>query len=113
MGFAGIVTSDMFGLGTSLDKQTNGDLLKLHKLSTKSDLSEADRQDLVAIRKRLEGLDFNFAARDRLEQEFLRARFDLAADPLPDSAIVTPENKKQALDALVTSLLKGFQEDQS
>ena len=29
MGFAGIVTSDMFGLGTSLDKATNDDLLAL------------------------------------------------------------------------------------
>lgn len=111
MGFSGIVTSDMFGLGTSLDKQTNDDLLELHKLSTKPELSEADRQNMVAIRERLEGLDFNFAARDRLEQEFLRARFDLAADPLPDSAIVTPENKQKALDALVASLLRGFQED--
>jgi len=114
MGFAGIVTSDMFGLGTSLDKATNDDLLALHQLSTQQTaLGDADRARLVEIRQRLEGLDFNFASRDRLEQEYLRARFDLAADSTIDGAIVTPENKQKALDALVQSLLRNLQEGQA
>jgi len=114
MGFAGIVTSDMFGLGSSLDKATNADLLALHQLSTQqAALSDADRAKLVEIRTRLEGLDFNFASRDRLEQEYLRARFDLAADGDIDGAIVTPENKQKALDALVQSLLRSLQEGQA
>jgi len=114
MGFAGIVTSDMFGLGTSLDKATNDDLLALHQLSTQlQPLSEVDRAKLVDVRQRLEGLDFNFASRDRLEQEYLRARFDLATDGAVDGAIVTPENKQKALDALVKSLLRGLQEGQA
>lgn len=114
MGFAGIVTSDMFGLGSSLDKATNDDLLALHQLSTqKQPLSEVDRAKLVDIRQRLEGLDFNFASRDRLEQEYLRARFDLATDGAVDGAVVTPENKQKALDALVKSLLRGLQEGQA
>lgn len=114
MGFAGIVTSDMFGLGSSLDNATNDDLLVLHQLSTQQQaLSEADREKLVTIRQRLEGMDFNFASRDRLEQEYLRARFDLAADSTIDGAIVTPENKQKALDALVKSLLRSLQEGQA
>jgi ABC-type transport system involved in cytochrome c biogenesis ATPase subunit len=113
MGFAGIVTSDMFGLGTSLDKATNNDLLALHQLATQQQpLSEVDRARLVEIRQRLEGLDFNFASRDRLEQEYLRARFDLAADGIIDGAVVTPENKQKALDVLVQSLLRSLQEGQ-
>lgn len=111
MGFSGIVTSDMFGLGSSLDKATNEDLLALHQLSTQQTaLSEGERARLVEIRERLEGLDFNFASRDRLEQEYLRARFDLAADAFIDEAIITPENKQKALDALVKSLLRSLQE---
>lgn len=114
MGFAGIVTSDMFGLGSSLDKATNDDLLALHQLSTqKETLSEVDCAKLVEIRERLEGLDFNFASRDRLEQEYLRARFDLTADGAIDGAVVTPENKQMALDALVKSLLRSLQEGQA
>jgi len=114
MGFAGIITSDMFGLGSSLDKATNIDLLALHQLSMQQTvLSDADRARLVEIRQRLEGLDFNFASRDRLEQEYLRARFDLAADSAIDGAVVTPENKQKALDALVQSLLRSLQEGQA
>ena len=109
LGFAGIITSDMFGLGSSLDKATNTDLLSLHQLSTQARLSNVDRKELIAIRQRLEGLDFNFGSRDRLEQEFLRARFDLAADGEIGGAIITPENKQQALDALVESLLSSLQ----
>lgn len=113
MGYAGIVTSDMFGLGSSLDKATNEDLLTLHKLSTQEQpLSEVDRAKLVEIRQRLEGLDFNFGSRDRLEQEYLRARFDLTADGKVEGAVVTPENKQKALDALVQSLLRNLQEGQ-
>lgn len=112
MGFAGIVTSDMFGLGTSLDKATNDDLLALHRLSTqKIALSDDSQAELVKIRRRLEGLDFNFASRDRLEQEYLRARFDLSADGGVNGAIVTPENKQKALDALLQSLLRSLQEE--
>ncbi len=110
MGFAGIITSDMFGLGSSLDKATNDDLIALHRLSTQENLTDAERQDLATIRQRLEGLDFNFATRDRLEQEYLRARFDLAADVSIAGAVVTPENKQKALEALVQSLLRGLQE---
>ena len=113
MGFAGIVTSDMFGLGSSLDRSTNEDLLTLHRLSTQeAPLSAEDRGKLVEIRRRLESLDFNFASRDRLEQEFLRARFDLADDDALDEAIITPENKRKALEALVQSLLGNLQEGQ-
>lgn len=112
MGFAGIVTSDMFGLGSSLDNATNDDLIALHRLSTKDELSPDEREDLVELRRRLEGLDFNFAARDRLEQEYLRARFDLATDNQIDGPVVTPENKQKAMDALVQSLLRSLQEGQ-
>ncbi|HRF64046.1 MAG TPA: AAA family ATPase [Candidatus Competibacter sp.] len=113
MGFAGIVTSDMFGLGSSLDRATNEDLIALHKLSTQETLDDADRARLVEIRQRLEGLDFNFASRDRLEQEYLRARFDLTNDSQLDEPVVTPENKQKALGALVKSLLQGSPEDQA
>lgn len=111
MGFAGIVTSEMFGLGSSLDKSTNDELLALHQLSTQDEpLSDVNRAELARIRKKLEGLDFNFASRDRLEQEYLRARFDLATEGSIDGPVVTPENKQKALDALVQSLLKSLQE---
>jgi predicted ATPase len=112
MGFAGIVTSDMFGLGSSLDEATNNDLIALHTLSTKDELTPDERSEMVELRKRLEALDFNFAARDRTEQEFLRARFDLANGP-SDGPIVTPENKKRALEALLQGLRKSAEDHEA
>lgn len=110
MGFSGIVTSDMFGLGSSLDNATNDDLIELHRLSTKTSLTAQERDEMVELRDKLRKLDFNFAARDRLEQEYLRARFDLTAGETFESAVVTPENKQRALDALVKSLLNDLRE---
>lgn len=111
MGFANIVTSDMFGLGTSLDQKTNDELVELHQLSIKPELNNEERIRIAELRKSLEGLDFNFAMRDRLEQEFLRARFDLANEGEMDGAIVTPGNKGRALQALITSLLSDLQQE--
>ncbi|WP_421592999.1 AAA family ATPase [Shinella sp. M27] len=110
MGFANIITSDMFGLGSNLDGATNRDLIELHRLSTKSELTTKERQDLSNIRERLQSLDFNFATRNRVEQEFVRARFDLSDDADFDSPIVTPENKKKAVEVLIKSLLKNLED---
>jgi ABC-type transport system involved in cytochrome c biogenesis ATPase subunit len=104
MGYSGVVTSDMFGLGTSLDKDTSADLIKLHKLANSPELSDRERKELGILRKELEKLDFNFASRDRLEQEFRRARFDLTSDMA--GPVVSPENKKKALEVLVESLIR-------
>jgi predicted ATPase len=109
MGYAGVVTSDMFGLGSSLDKETSKDLIRLHTLANQESLSAAERRELQTLRSGLDELDFNFASRDRLEQEFRRARFDLSTDTA--DAIVTPENKDLALTALVESLLGNLEDD--
>lgn len=111
MGYAGIITSDMFGLGSSLDKSTNKDLIELHKLSIRESLTEDDLDRLEQIRKSLEGLDFNFASRDRLEQEYLRARFDLTTDESFKSPIITNQTKEDALEALIKSLLGDLEND--
>jgi predicted ATPase len=112
MGYAGIVTSDMFGLGSSLDKATNDELIELHSLSTKDNLTIDERERMIELRQRLEALDFNFAARDRSEQEFLRARFDLAHGHA-DDPIITPENKKMALEALLQGLRKSAEDQET
>lgn len=105
MGYAGIVTSDMFGLGSSLDKYTNKELLELHYLATKDNPTEEELKRLSELRDNLADLDFNFASRDRLEQEYVRARYDLVKDGSIDEPVLTPENKAAALRALVDSLL--------
>lgn len=115
MGYSGVITSDLFGLGSSLDRSTTEDLLKLHKLSTKSGkLTEEEKNELRILRERIEKLDFNFASDDRIEREFTRARFELSksSDKEFDSPILTKENREKALGVLVQSLLESLNEDE-
>jgi predicted ATPase len=77
MGYAGIITSDMFGLGSSLDKETNAKLLELNFLSSKENQTEEDKLKIQKLRDDIANLDFNFHANDKLFQEYMRARFDL------------------------------------
>ncbi|PMG76919.1 AAA family ATPase [Vibrio lentus] len=111
MGYSGVITSDLFGLGSSLDRSTTKDLLKLHELSTKSGkLTEEEKNELRVIRERIEKLDFNFASDDRIEREFTRARFELSksSDKAFDDPILTKENREKALGVLVQSLLESL-----
>lgn len=108
MGYAGIITSDMFGLGSSLDKQTNELLMEYQKLVIKprADKTPEDKQRQKDLREYLEKLDFNFDFKDRIKQEFMRARFDLMhGTTYADEPIVTNENKQKALEILLDSLL--------
>ncbi|MGY0203891.1 AAA family ATPase [Acinetobacter soli] len=108
MGYAGIITSDMFGLGSSLDKQTNELLMEYQKLVIKprADKTPEDKQRQKDLREYLEKLDFNFDFKDRIKQEFMRARFDLMhGTTYADEPIVTDENKQKALEILLDSLL--------
>ncbi len=110
MGYAGIITSDMFGLGSSLDKKTNELLIEYQKLVIKPriDKTPEDKERQKELREYLEKLDFNFDFKDRIKQEFMRARFDLMhGTTYIDEPIVTDENKQKALDALVKSLMSS------
>ena len=108
MGYAGIITSDMFGLGSSLDEKTNELLIEYQKLVIKprADKTPEDKQRQKELREYLENLDFNFDFKDRIKQEFMRARFDLMhGNTYVDGPIVTDENKQKALEILLDSLL--------
>lgn len=111
MGYAGIITSDMFGLGSSLDKQTNELLIEYQKLviKPKVDKTPEDKQRQKELREYLENLDFNFDFKDRLKREFMRARFDLTHGiEYTDQPIVTDENKQKALEILLDNLLNNY-----
>lgn len=114
MGYAGIITSDMFGLGSSLDKETNAKLLELNFLSSKENQTEEDKLKIQKLRDDIANLDFNFHANDKLFQEYMRARFDLIQGNnydqkelrLIEKPIITNETKQEALLTLIQSLIK-------
>ena len=78
MGYAGIVTSDMFGLAAALDQHTQELLERKRKLTLKDEpLTVGEREDLEQINLELDGYGFRYAMRDPLFEEYLRARYEL------------------------------------
>jgi len=76
MGYAGIVTSDMFGLAAALDQHTLDLLEAKRKLTLKPEpLDEHERDELERLNLELEGYGFRYAMRDPLFEEYLRARY--------------------------------------
>jgi len=74
MGYAAIVTSEMFGIASSLDRPTQRDLEKQRLLSTKEQLSPGEQADLDAINGRLDQLGFRFFYPDDEYSRYLRLR---------------------------------------
>ena len=73
MGFAAILTSDFFGLRSTLDKDTLRKLDDKRELALKQDKSDDDRKKLAELNDELGRLDFSETARDPLYREFVRA----------------------------------------
>jgi len=75
LGFAGILTSEMFGLKASLDNYTLNLLEEKRKLSWKENLTEEDRKRLKEINAELDEYGFNYEVRDPDFKEFLKKKY--------------------------------------
>jgi ABC-type multidrug transport system ATPase subunit len=73
MGFAAILTSDFFGLRSTLDKETLRKIDDKRELALKSDKTDNDRKKLAELNDELGKLDFSHTVRDPLYEEFIRA----------------------------------------
>jgi predicted ATPase len=73
MGFAAIITSDFFGLRSTLDKETLKKIDDKRELALKPDKTDDDRKKLEQMNTELAKLDFNQAVRDPLYSEFIKA----------------------------------------
>ena len=73
MGFAAILTSDFFGLRSTLDKDTLKKIDDKRELALKEDKTDDDRKKLAELNDQLGRLDFSETARDPLYREFVRA----------------------------------------
>lgn len=90
MGYAGILTSDMFGLRGTLDNPTEDLLRDRRELIEKEELSQEDYRKLKELDKKIKNLGFTTAHWDKDYQEFLKARHKVESklfedeDPPPD-----------------------------
>jgi predicted ATPase len=77
MGFASIVTSDMFGIASTLDRDTQGLLEKQRELGSKDSLTEIEENELTRVNQELEILGFRFDHPDDEYSRYLRLRSEL------------------------------------
>jgi len=78
MGYAGIMTSDMFGLAAALDSHTFTLLEKKREISLKeTELSSSEKSELEKINLELDGYGFRYSSRDPIFEEYLKARYEI------------------------------------
>lgn len=74
MGVNGILTSDMFGMATTLDRHTSGVIEKRRTLLEKESLSEGETKELRKLNGSLERLGYGYTHPDEDYRQFLIAR---------------------------------------
>jgi predicted ATPase len=105
MGYAAIVTSDMFGIASTLDQTTQLMLEKQRALASKMQLSVDEQSDLDELNTRLDRLGFRFFHPDdefsrylRLRNDMLVAKFDTqSAHDLAANAVAMSRDERESL----------------
>jgi AAA15 family ATPase/GTPase len=115
MGYAAIVTSDMFGLPAAIDSSTLGLLEKKRELTVKKEpLNDQERSDLEEVNQKLEGYGFGYETRDPIYTEYLRARYEYdAAQDVSQQMSNLPfsERKAKAKKLIEQALAKRQSQD--
>lgn len=110
MGFQAILTSDFFGLRSTLDKETLAELDEKRELALKENKTDEDRKRLAELDEKLGRLDFSKAARDPLYLEFIKAMTKAQAEH-PELAEAAPskadwQTRKDIANDIVAQLIK-------
>lgn len=99
MGVSGLLKSEMFGLPSTLDRQTLEKLEKRNTLLAKKaqdGLTESEDQELQQLKAHLEDLGFSYEYRDPLYQLFIEKMYQ--ARSLPISELLTPSELQEQED---------------
>ncbi|MGJ7118939.1 AAA family ATPase [Morganella morganii] len=112
MGYGGILTSDMFGLRTTLDNSTERLLRLRRRFTEKTELSPIQSGRLKKIDKAIEGLGFTTAHWDEEYALYLRMRREVERES--EVVTETPELKqirKERAKAIVQRMLAAEGEE--
>jgi hypothetical protein len=108
MGYAGILTSDMFDVPAALDNYTLGLLAHKRELALSQEpLNDTQKKELEELNSELENYGFQHEARDPLFTEYLRARHDYQKAVKEERATEIPptEDKRQAALELMRKIM--------
>ena len=91
MGYAGILTSDMFGLTSTLDDPTENLLRERRSLVEKDNLNLVDKGKLKDLDERIENLGFTTMHWDNSYRKYLQLRKQIEGDLFSDFDDATPD----------------------
>ncbi|ECD4439581.1 chromosome segregation protein SMC [Salmonella enterica] len=112
MGYGGILTSDMFGLRTTLDNSTERLLRLRRRFTEKTELSPTQAGRLKKIDRAIEGLGFTTAHWDEEYAQYLRIRREVERES--EAVNITPELKrvrKERAKVIVQRMLAAEREE--
>lgn len=106
MGYAGILTSDMFGLQTTLDEPTEKLVRRRRELTEISDPSNDDKQAIAEVDSKLQSLGFSTAHWDTDYREFLQRRRKVADTMFGKEATAeTVLKRRKVADEIIRDIL--------
>lgn len=106
MGYAGVITSEMFDLNAAVDTTTQKLLETQRTLSAKGQLTGPERDALEEATAKLETFGFHYQMRDPVYTEYLRARAERTALDISGTGQNTknldPEEARKLVEAALT-----------
>lgn len=109
MGVAGLLTSDLFGLPTTLDPETQGKLERKLQLQYKKGRSDKESEELSQLTQELEQLGFSRTTRDPLYGQFLEHLY--SRPEFQDHPITDDDRKK--MTELMNDILEEILEEEN
>ncbi len=113
MGYAGVVTSEMFDLNAAVDTTTQTLLETQRMLSAKNQLNNAEKEELEAATRRLEEFGFRYQMRDPVYTEYLRARAERTTmsrlETGQDTEKLDPDEARRLVDEALKKIEKESQ----
>lgn len=112
MGYAGILTSDMFGLGSTLDEYTTNLLRDRRAILEKGTLNDTERSRLDDLNRELDSMGFSTAHWDEDYREYLQLRKQLYPKIFLNNGEDTPE-AKQMRKAKAEEIIRQILEEEA
>ena len=112
MGFAALLTSDLFGLRSTLDLETLSKLDQKRALASKGFLTDEEQAELDKLNETLGNLDYTRSVRDPLYEPFVKAMIASGEYRQLEKPILTPEERQRQRE-LAERILEELKEKQA
>lgn len=112
MGVDGILTSDIFGFVSTLDKETKNDVIEFRELALKrynQTMNDEDRDRYVYLYKKLDGIDYAKPLFDPMYRDYLNSMENL--DLYKKTSLTKRETEERRL--ISDAILKKLNESES